>query len=146
VSVVGAKEEAFEFVDFMCLNRYYGWYTDPGQTDTGCERLSQELDELYCRYRKPLALTEFGADAVPGCHAEPPEMFSEEFQAEMLTRYIEVLRSKPFVIGEHVWNMCDFKTGQMVRRVGGLNMKGVFTRDRRPKMAAHRLRELWGKD
>jgi beta-galactosidase/beta-glucuronidase len=54
-----------------------------------------------------------------------------------------VLRTKPFVIGEHVWNLCDFKTGQSIRRVGGLNLKGVFTRDRRPKLAAHRLRELW---
>jgi beta-glucuronidase len=27
--------------------------------------------------------------------------------------------------------------------VGGLNLKGVFTRDRRPKLAAHRLRRMW---
>jgi galactose-1-phosphate uridylyltransferase len=26
-----------------------------------------------------------------------------------------------------------------------MNLKGVFTRDRRPKLAAHRLREIWGK-
>jgi beta-glucuronidase len=70
-------------------------------------------------------------------------MFSEEYQAEMLAGYIQVLRRKPFVVGEHVWNMCDFQTGQSVRRVGGMNLKGVFTRDRRPKLAAHRLRELW---
>jgi putative sterol carrier protein len=43
----------------------------------------------------------------------------------------------------HVWNMCDFKTSQGSRRAGGLNLKGVFTRDRRPKMAAHMLRERW---
>jgi hypothetical protein len=28
-------------------------------------------------------------------------------------------------------------------RVGGTNMKGVFTRTRQPKMAAHVLREFW---
>lgn len=28
-------------------------------------------------------------------------------------------------------------------RAGSLNHKGVFTRDRRPKMAAHTLREIW---
>jgi beta-glucuronidase len=143
VSAVGMAEEAFDFVDFMCLNRYYAWYTDPGQLDVACEKLSGEIDALYNRYHKPLALTEFGADTLPGCHAEPPEMFSEEFQAEMLARYIGVLRTKPFVVGEQVWNLCDFKTGQSARRVGGLNLKGVFTRDRRPKMAAHRLRQLW---
>jgi beta-glucuronidase len=142
-SEVGLREEAFAYVDFLCLNRYYGWYTEPGRIDAGCERLSQELDSLHDAFHKPLALTEFGADTVPGCHSEPPEMFSEEYQAEMLVRYIEVLRSKRFVVGEHVWNMCDYKTGQSVRRVGGFNLKGVFTRDRRPKMAAHRLRQIW---
>jgi beta-glucuronidase len=143
VTHVGVDEEAFEFLDFMCLNRYYGWYSEPGELDLGCQKLSAELDSLYAKYHKPLILTEFGADTIAGCHAEQPEMFSEEYQAEMLTRYIEVLRTKPFVVGEHVWNLCDFKTGQMVRRVGGLNLKGIFTRDRRPKLAAHRLRELW---
>jgi beta-glucuronidase len=143
VTHVGVEEQSFEFLDFMCLNRYYGWYSEPGDLDSGCQKLSAELDALYARYHKPLMLSEFGADTVAGCHAEQPEMFSEEYQAEMLTRYIEVLRTKPFVVGEHVWNLCDFKTGQSVRRVGGLNLKGVFTRDRRPKMAAHRLRKLW---
>jgi len=47
------------------------------------------------------------------------------------------------VAGEHVWNLCDFKATQAVNRMGGYNYKGVFTRDRRPKLAAHRLRELW---
>jgi beta-glucuronidase len=27
--------------------------------------------------------------------------------------------------------------------VGGLNMKGIFTRSRQPKLAAHVLREFW---
>ncbi len=57
-------------------------------------------------------------------------------RAEMIARYIEVLRRKSFVVGEHVWNLCDFKTGQALRRVGRLNPKGVFTRDRRPMPAA----------
>ena len=42
-----------------------------------------------------------------------------------------------------MWNLCDFKTAQEVKRFGGMNLKGVFTRDRRPKMAAHALRRLW---
>jgi beta-glucuronidase len=143
VTTVGLTEAAFEFVDFVCLNRYYGWYSEPGQLDLACQRLSAELDALYERFHKPIMMTEFGADTVAGHHAEPPEMFSEEFQAEMLARYIEVLRAKPYVFGEQVWNLCDYKTGQNVRRMGGSNLKGVFTRDRRPKMAAHRLRQIW---
>lgn len=140
---IGVGEESFEFCDLMCLNRYSGWYSQSGKIDEGAASLSAELDALYERYRKPLILTEFGADTIPGFHAQPPEMFAEEFQAELLTAYVKVLRGKSFVIGEHVWNMCDFKTSQGVQRVGGMNLKGVFTRDRRPKLAAHRLRELW---
>ena len=143
-SYKGVAEESFDFCDVLTLNRYFGWYTDSGQIDIGCANLAAELDAMYNRFHKPLILTEFGADTVAGHHAQPPEMFSEEYQADMLAGYIQVLRSKPFVIGEHVWNLCDFKTSQDVRRVGGLNLKGVFTRDRRPKLAAHRLRELWG--
>ncbi len=70
-------------------------------------------------------------------------MFSEEYQAEFISSYIAVLRSKPFVVGKQVWNMCDFKTSQGVTRMSGYNYKGVFTRDRRPKLAVHRLREIW---
>jgi beta-glucuronidase len=142
-STVGLDEEAFEFCDVLCLNRYNGWYTQTGDLDEGIRQLSDELDAIHKKYGKPLILSEFGADAISGFHAQPPEMFSEEFQADMITRYIKLLRQKPYVIGEHVWNMCDFKTSQGVTRVGALNHKGVFTRDRRPKLAAHRLREIW---
>jgi beta-glucuronidase len=146
VSHVGVgQEEAFDFCDVVCLNRYWGWYNNPGRLEEGCAHLADELDALHARFPKPLLLTEFGADTVPGWHALQPEMFSEEYQAEMLTRYIEIL-NKPYVVGQHVWNLADFKTSQSVIRFGGMNIKGVFTRDRRPKLAAHRLRELWGGD
>jgi beta-glucuronidase len=142
-SFLGEGEDAFGFCDVLSLNRYSGWYTQPGDLAEGARLLSAELDAIHRRFTGPLILTEFGADAISGMHAQPPEMFSEEYQAEMIARYIEVLRSKPFAAGEHVWNMCDFKTSQGVGRPGALNHKGVFTRDRRPKLAAHRLRELW---
>ena len=76
-------------------------------------------------------------------HSDPPEMWSEEYQVEFLRSYLDVAAARPFVAGMHVWNFADFKTGQSSRRAGGLNLKGVFTRDRRPKMAAHLLRERW---
>ena len=143
VSYLGVEEKAFEFCDLVCLNRYAGWYTEAGRIDEGCARLSRELDELHAAYPKPVIMTEFGADCIAGCHALEPEMFSEEYQSLLIERTIGVLRSKPYVVGEHVWNLCDFKTSQEVKRFGGMNLKGVFTRDRRPKMAAHMLRRLW---
>ena len=42
---------------------------------------------MHEKFKKPLVLTEFGADTIPGWHAQPPEMFSEEFQVEFLRRF-----------------------------------------------------------
>jgi beta-galactosidase/beta-glucuronidase len=71
----------------------------------------------------------------------------------MATNILQALESSPQWVtpagsceGQHIWNLCDFKTSQSVRRMGGMNYKGVFTRDRRPKLAAHRLRELWASE
>ncbi|HEX6274893.1 MAG TPA: beta-glucuronidase [Polyangiaceae bacterium] len=145
VSYLGVDETSFELCDLVCVNRYNGWYTESGRIAEGMQQLSADLDRIHARYDKPLLLSEFGADAVPGMHAEPPEMFTEEYQADMIASIVGVLREKSYVVGEHVWNLCDFKTGQAVHRVGGLNFKGVFTRDRRPKLAARTLRALWSK-
>lgn len=143
VSHEGATEEAWQFVEVKSLNRYNGWYTQSGQIEVGVQRLSREIDLIHERYPGPFILTEFGTDTLPGHHAEPPEMFSEEYQAEFLAKYIAMLDSKPFVVGQHIWNLCDFKTSQGVIRANSYNHKGVFTRDRRPKLAAHRVREIW---
>ncbi|MGO7984267.1 glycoside hydrolase family 2 TIM barrel-domain containing protein, partial [Rhizobium johnstonii] len=48
----------------------------------------------------------------------------------------------PAMVGEQVWNFADFQTSAGFVRVDG-NKKGVFTRDRRPKAAAHALRARW---
>lgn len=147
VSHEGATEEAWQFVDVLSLNRYNGWYSQTGHIGVGVQTLSREIDLIHERFSGPFILTEFGADTIPGHHAEPPEMFSEEYQAEFLAQYMAMLDTKPFVIGQHIWNLCDFKTSQGVIRMGAQNYKGVFTRDRRPKLAAHKVRELWrGKD
>jgi len=54
-----------------------------------------------------------------------------------------VAAARDFVAGMHVWNFADFAAVQSIARVAGINHKGVFTRIRTPKMAAHVLREFW---
>src|SRR4051794_9468496 len=107
--------------------------------------LRHELDRLHQSLNKPILITEFGADTLPGAHSTPPEMWTEEYQVEMLRLYLDTLAQQPFVAGTHVWAFADFKTGQSTGRAGGMNWKGVFTRDRRPKMAAHYLRSRWAR-
>ena len=138
----GMQDPVLELSDILCMNRYYGWYEYPGQLERAAAALGEELDGIHQRYNRPVMMTEFGADTIPGLHSTSDQMFTEEYQERLLSMYIKVIRSKDYTIGEHVWNFADFRTSQNLRRVM-LNMKGVFTRTRSPKMAAFALRNLW---
>ncbi len=142
VTVLGSMTEVLEYFDLIGVNAYHGWYSEPGQLDLASQKLDKALDELYRICKKPIIQTEFGAGAIAGMHALPPEMFSEEYQAEVIKRCCQVIESKPYMAGEHVWSFADFKTPQSFRRVI-LNRKGVFTRTRQPKLAAHLLKRMW---
>ncbi|MDD5849273.1 MAG: glycoside hydrolase family 2 TIM barrel-domain containing protein, partial [Firmicutes bacterium] len=90
----------------------------------------------------PVMFTEYGADTVMGLHDTTPVMFTEEYQVAFYEMYSRVFDSCDFVVGEQVWNFADFATSQGIVRVQG-NKKGLFTRDRRPKLAAHWMRRRW---
>lgn len=138
------KDRVMRYFDVLCVNRYFGWYVNPGRLDEIESDLVRDLKMWHRRFRKPVLLAEFGAEAVAGFHKDPPVMFSEEYQVEVLKRCCRALDRLDFVIGEHVWNFADFATKQVAFRfLGGRNLKGVFTRNRRPKLAARFLRSRW---
>lgn len=141
--VQGGPNDWLGLVDVTAINRYYGWYTEGAQLEAASALLARELDALHATLAKPMILTEFGADALPGWHSEPPEMWTEDYQAEMIRRYLEIAAERPFMAGTLVWCFADFKTSQSIIRAESMNRKGVFTRDRRPKRAAHLLRSRW---
>ena len=128
-------------MDVCCVNRYYGWYNLSGDLDAACDALNTELD-FWAKIGKPLMLTEYGADTYPGVHNTNGEMFSEEYQLDYYARLNAELDKRLFFIGEQVWNFADFATIQGPMRVDG-NKKGLLTRDRRPKLAAHYFRRRW---
>jgi beta-glucuronidase len=133
-----------DLFDMVLVNRYYGWYVDPGDLQAAERGLEDEL-QAWARRGKPILVTEFGADAMPGLHALPATVWSEDYQAALIAMSLRVFSRIPEVIGVHVWNFADFATAQAVHRPGG-NHKGVFTRDRQPKAAAWLLHKLWNDD
>lgn len=146
VTLVGVQQGVRDWhgiFDVVCVNGYYGWYTQSGRLDLGRQALARELDALHQRFGKPTIVTEFGTDTIPGAHNHPSEMWTEEYQVEFTRGFLDVAAQRPFMVGMHVWAFADFKTGQGTMRAGGMNFKGAFTRDRRPKMVAHFLRERW---
>lgn len=137
------KDMTAPAMDVVCLNRYYGWYIFGGNLEHAREAFAREM-EYWKKTGKPVMMTEYGADTVAGLHSAVAGMFTEEYQTEYYEAMNAVLDSCSFIVGEQLWNFADFATIQGLMRVDG-NKKGIFTRDRRPKMAAHYCRNRWGR-
>lgn len=132
-----------ELVDLLALNRYFGWYVEGGDLAAAKAKLREEFNGWAKRCPgKPIIMTEYGADTVAGLHDVDPVMFTEEYQVEFLRANHEVFDEFDNFVGEQVWNFADFATSQGILRVQG-NKKGIFTRERKPKYAAHELRKRW---
>ncbi len=136
-----SKDCTLRLSDVYCLNRYYGWYVMGGDLETAEKLMKEEMD-FWNSQDKPFMFTEYGADTVGGFHDTVPVMFTEEYQVEYYKMNHRIMDGLQNMIGEQVWNFADFATSQGILRVQG-NKKGIFTRDRRPKLVAHYLRDRW---
>ncbi|TVY65417.1 Beta-glucuronidase [Fusarium oxysporum f. sp. cubense] len=131
-----------DLFDVVCLNRYYGWYTQTGDLASAEVALEKDLLAWEAKYGKPIIITEYGADTQAGLHSIGDVPWSEEYQSRFFEMYHRVFDRVESVVGEHVWSFSDFQTTSTISRVDG-NKKGVFTRDRKPKAAVQVLRRRW---
>lgn len=137
------NDKISELIDVLAFNRYYGWYVDGGDLESAKGKLRLELEAWTKRCPgKPMMMTEYGTDTVAGLHDVEPIMFTEEYQVEFYRANHGIFDEFEDFVGEQVWNFADFATGQGIIRVQG-NKKGIFTRERKPKAAAHELRKRW---
>ncbi|KAJ5322734.1 hypothetical protein N7452_011023 [Penicillium brevicompactum] len=137
-------DQISDLFDVSCLNRYFGWYSETGDLEEAEAALEEELRGWEKKFDRPIIMTEYGADTIAGLHSVLGLPWSEEYQTQMLAMYHRVFDRIDSMSGEHVWAFADFQTSVGTLRVDG-NKKGVFTRDRKPKAAAHGLRERWTK-
>jgi beta-glucuronidase len=131
-----------DLFDVLCINRYYGWYIATGDLVTAEAYLEGDLRGWAEKFGKPIMMSEYGADTQPGLHSIWDTPWTEEYQVAYLEANHRAFDRIDAFIGEHVWNFADFQTANGIHRVGG-NKKGVFTRERLPKAAAHALRARW---
>lgn len=136
--------KATVLADVICLNRYYGWYKNLSDLDAAKKALDEELEKWHELHpEKPIMFTEYGADTISGFHdIDFNTPFTEEYQIGYYKANHEVMDSKSYFVGEHVWNFADFQTKYGIFRVQG-NKKGLFTRERQPKSAAHYFKVRW---
>lgn len=136
--------KCYQFSDFLSLNRYYGWYLMGGYEISDAEEaFRREMDAWKAKeMNKPLVFTEYGADTNGAEHKLPSVMWSQEYQIEYLEMCHRVFDSYDFIAGELVWNFADFQTTEGIMRMNG-NKKGIFTRQRQPKLAAYYYKKRW---
>lgn len=136
------NDKIADLFDVLSINRYYGWYIFTGDLATAEQYLEGDLRGWVEAFGKPIMMSEYGADTMPGQHSVWDMPWSEEYQQSYLDMNHRVFDRIDAFVGEHVWNFADFQTSNGIHRVDG-NRKGVFTRDRKPKAAAHTLRARW---
>ncbi len=136
-------DKVMDLVDVICLNRYYGWYVHHGDLKKAEEGLRKELEDWQALYPdKPIIMTEYGADTLPGLHSMWNIPYTEEFQIDFYDMNHKVFDEIANLVGEQVWNFADFETNLMILRVQG-NHKGLFSRNRQPKSIVRSFKKRW---
>lgn len=140
-----------DLLDVVMINSYYGWYDFTGVLEAvRLPLMGRIIDWSNKCPNKPLIVSEFGADTLSGLHSSESDIFSEEFQRDLLVEHERVFdeifasRNKSAINfwGSMIWNFADFSTHESLLRPGG-NRKGLFTRDRKPKLASESIKQIY---
>ena len=126
-----------EFTDLCSFNQYTGWY----------DGLPEKIDRIRwsIKYDKPVFISEFGADAKQGVHADALTRFREEYQADVYRRTLPMLDKIPGFSGCTPWILCDFRSPrrQLPGIQDGWNLKGVIGHNGEKKMAFTVLKDFY---
>ena len=126
-----------EFTDLLSFNQYTGWY----------DGLPEKIDRIHwsIKYQKPVFISEFGADAKQGFHADTLTRFSEEYQEDVYKRTLPMLEKIPGFTGCTPWILCDFRSPrrQLPGIQDGWNLKGVIGHNGEKKMAFTVLKSFY---
>jgi beta-glucuronidase len=89
-------------LDVLGNNEYIGWYVHRPEDADSIDWASD--------YRKPLIMSEFGGDALFGNHGDTLARWTEEYQENLYTQQIAMLKRIPFLRGMSPWILEDFRS------------------------------------
>lgn len=141
-------------IDAVGDTNYIGWYEATKAPRADRRRLIREHITAFTKTfaGKIVVVTEFGAEANGMNATTSPGGY--RFQANFLRDHIQVYRSLPSLSGMLVWNIRDFavspafaggsirKNVPNIKLVRGINQKGLFTYDGKPKPSVAVVRDL----
>jgi beta-glucuronidase len=126
-------------VDLVSFNEYVGWYS--GRPDD-CAKMKWVVP-----YAKPVVISEFGAGALQGFHADRLTRFSEEFQEDVYRQTLPMLAKIPQLRGMTPWILVDFRSPRrpLANIQDGWNRKGLIGDNGKKKKAFAILQEFYAK-
>lgn len=126
-----------DVVDILSFNQYIGWYD--GLPDK-CKDISWQIMQ-----NKPVIISEFGADAKYGFHADSLTRFSEEYQEYLYKETLKMISAIPQLRGVSPWILNDFRSPR--RTLPGIqdgwNRKGLYSEKGEKKKAFFVLQKYY---
>ncbi|WP_221401476.1 glycoside hydrolase family 2 protein [Paenibacillus phyllosphaerae] len=126
--------------DVIGINYYGGWYFGHVEFEEMLVKFHERCKE-YGAEHTPVLMTEFGGAGVYGDSGWEPRLFSEDYQAELLSKSLKLFRSDAKISGTYVWQFADTRADLQSRRphfrdrARSFNNKGLVNEYRKPKLA-----------
>jgi beta-glucuronidase len=127
-----------QYIDVVAFNEYLGWY---GGTPLSCRTANWST-----KYDKPMFISETGAEALGGYHADSLTLWSEEYQEWYYKEQIAMLKRMPDnFIGISPWILADFRSPRRNNPVyqQGWNNKGLIDQKGRKKKSFYILKKYY---
>ncbi|TWI69809.1 beta-glucuronidase [Pseudoduganella lurida] len=134
---VVVQDPLADALDLASFNEYAGWYW------------SNAKDMLTYRFRidydKPVVITELGADALAGYHADADTRWSEEYQELLYQNQFKLLTAIPGLRGMTPWVLTDFRSPRRQHPYfqDFWNRKGLVSDTGQKKKAFHALKAFY---
>lgn len=137
-SIMRVNDPLTEFVDVISVNEYVGWYSQ-GLPDM-CRNKTWEI-----KYSKPFHVSETGAGALAGFHADSLTRWSEEYQEWYYKEQVSMLSQIPELCGMTPWILMDFMSPNRRHPVyqGLFNRKGLISDNGQRKKAFYILQNFY---
>nr|WP_314547696.1 glycoside hydrolase family 2 TIM barrel-domain containing protein [uncultured Massilia sp.] len=124
-------------LDLISFNEYAGWYWS-----SNADMLNYRFD---IKVDKPVVITEFGADALAGYHADADTRFSEEYQDALYRNQFKMFAAIPALRGITPWVLADFRSPRRQHPYfqDFWNRKGLVSETGKKKMAFWTLKQYY---
>jgi beta-glucuronidase len=146
------RDIAFEPVDFIAINEYFGWYYG------SIPDLAANLDKVHEKWpTKPIVVSEFGAEGILGWKNPSPANsgmdYSEDYQMKLVGAHLGYILDparQGYMAGALLWVFADFPNPSAFQRLPAhppvaayMNCKGLVTDDRRHTRVWEVVREAF---